>query len=749
MFYHRLPSDCALAKESLFPNFSKFLFALAIMAPPAALAQSNFRSGISMNLSGTEGVDYAVETHFHDPKIYDGEVVYIKDQTQISFTHNERNVYGKTQFLGYYVTTGGNNGQIRYWVDGDLNWSLYWGIYPGDPASVTGLGPAYSTPLKFASLSYPAPSPQQGESVLGATGGNGAPYIPKTGYWHYGNLDSVGDEWHTLTVWDDDSVAGLRPGDSEWWASDPKVRLFVVNPKTPCLVWDSSGDGKFYTTPAKNYFIPKIFDQTTYLESTSGSVSCKIVDINGNNIRYRIVTNPSDTQTPYGDGGSNQVTLAASDFAIGTQYLQYYYEGNSAYKKTRVVVRNPSHPSAGEEHGLMLWENAAAKADWVADVVITDTSWWDNYRTGKAASQSTWDRYRNTGERYTPNGALPHALLTDQLGTEASHGSRPPYAVYAKEMLMQNMQRLDPVGAQTRHPVSINPCRELFYRGYFDSDHVFDLAFGYDVLIAVYKNTDHPDGITPVEDYYLRDIVARGAFNQVAAAANIYNTGEASDTGGMWDVARRCAAVACMFAIPSYDSPYYGKSGLNGSTGGYEWAPFKDDRYSWKELWIDNNRPLSIYPNYSKRLGIEEYNCAPDGQFIDRNVYFGHMGEDMTIAANLILRHLGQTGATKFPNLTRCVRNASNGVLVGKKGSDPPTRFTILTGLGQRFPSVAETQVPRVLAEPNGSPYSDGERTSSTNAPYVWGMFDEDFGSGEPVPVNRPRPPSGLRIDSE
>lgn len=69
--------------------FSKTGIAVALMSSCGVLdglsAVHNYRSGISMTQSGTEGVKDAVETFYHDAPTFDAEVVYIKAATAISF----------------------------------------------------------------------------------------------------------------------------------------------------------------------------------------------------------------------------------------------------------------------------------------------------------------------------------------------------------------------------------------------------------------------------------------------------------------------------------------------------------------------------------------------------------------------------------------------------------------------------------------------------------------------------------------
>ena len=689
----------------------------------------NYRSGISMTLGG----DYAVETLYHDAPTFDAQVVYIKAATAISFSHNSLNVYGRNDQAGsttYKYSTGGDDGVIRYWVDGDLNTSYNWTQYSEKDGAnrIATTAPAFTASLNFATLRYPAPAPVVGTLVLGATGNNNGNIIGDSynnnynTYFTYGLTDSVGDEWHTITTWDDDSLPGARPSDNDWWASDGKMRVFVVNPKTPCLTWEATGTGQFYTTPAKTYFNPKINDQKTYFQAgTAGTVSVTISDINGNNVFYRVGTSGSFT-----NAGTNEVTLNQNDFADGINTLQYYYAGNAAYTKIRIVVKNPTFPSANETHGLLLWGSAEKKAQWKAEVVTPvgsgENYFWRRYKTGESGERGVFDAFPE-GNRYYTTNALIHALLTDQLGPTAVGKSYRgtetiPFSTYAKKMLLLNTQRIDSVGQQGPFAEDANPTRELFYRGYYDASHVFDLAFGYDVLINCFKSTQHPAGITPIEDYYIRDLIGKACLNAAWQQQSLTLGG---GPGGMWDLSRRCAAICGAIAIPDYDTPYYGKSGFNNTTtGGYPWAPFRDDLYTWKQLFLTNNMPMTQKPNYSARMGIEDWMCLSNGVFNDRSAYMGLVGNAMSIAATMLTRF---DGTIKFPNLEACLVNAANGVLIGTKWTDRtlPALVIIPTGYNKSLPSAQAVGVPYLQANPSAF------GTSVGSAPYHWGFYDSQL----------------------
>jgi hypothetical protein len=296
-------------------------------------------------------------------------------------------------------------------------------------------------------------------------------------------------------------------------------------------------------------------------------------------------------------------------------------------------------------------------------------------------------------------------------------------------MLLNNLQRLDNVGQQGPHSGDAHPVRELFYRGYYDAYHVLDMAFGYDVLIDCFKSTQHPTGITPIEDYYIRDLIGKACLNAAWEQQTLTMGGA---PGGMWDTARRCAAVCGAVTMADYDTPYYGKSGFNNmATGGYAWAPFRDDRYTWKQLFFTNNMPMTQYPNYSARMGIEDTLCLPGGVYGDRAIYFNNVSFPMTLAAAVLNKF---DGAKTFPNLEACLLNAANGKLVGTKGSEPPQLVIVPTGYNESFPSAASAGVPYLQANPG----SLGQSTA--NAPYQWGFYDTN------LPGKTLNTPTGFRV---
>ena len=336
-----------------------------LIVPLTSAEPVNYKSGIDVTFGGTRGVDWDEEVFWYKPIEDSTKVVYIKDDTLISMAHNERAEMQTNS--GNHITVGtGSAGQIRYCVDRDWQLNRY---YWGKPRNATDHRyPAYAGPFSFSQLTYGTGFNDDASAVpvVGSTGHNNAGITVdgKTGqirvtdrrsHYQYGQLDAFGDEWHQMTLASDDTdmreAQGLTFNENH--ASDGTLILFVVNPRTPCIKFSVSGDGQFYTTPAKIYQVPKIHTQTTYI---SNGVSFVLTNVtNTDAIFYR-----------FGDSGDfTEYTgpVSLDGMADGEHELQYYFDSN--HIKTRKIVKNPAYPSdadnaiEGFQHGYLFWENDA------------------------------------------------------------------------------------------------------------------------------------------------------------------------------------------------------------------------------------------------------------------------------------------------------------------------------------------------------------------------------------------------------
>lgn len=577
---------------------------------------TNYKSGISLEWLGEKGVNYQEEYLYFDKVICDKKVVYINDSTLIRMFHNERNKAGTSGGSDAYESVGPEIGQIRYKIDGDHRWQLY-------PTDWT----AYTDPIAIKDLNYELYGEPE-VPVLGSTGNNGIELTNanKTHTYHKGILDSYGDEWHTITVADDDRD---HTSNNEFRSSDGKIFYLVVNPKTPALSIRADGDAQYYTTPPKKYFTPIIYNQTTYIRNGStGQVTFELNALNGKKVFARIVPTVDDETTPFSTNDSSRIIFDQNDFEDGEQCLQYYFEGNEEHVKTRKVIKNPPFPSADEDHGNRLWISEDYFNEEVLPRVQSERSWWldqwKNYdQWGKRNSIEAWAR---KGERTTFSAtAFPNAFIARIYGNSAS----PPkydksFADYAKLALFEAPSVIDPVGAELNSSNTPIPCREIIYRGYYDVTSFIDAATAYDLLIASFRTDQGFDnGISPIEDFYIRDSLASWVYLSLLIDSAGYGDPIWSDfnSGGMWDTARKVGAlmIACM--MPNYSTEYYGTCGLDGKDAIYPWTPFRDVNHTWKEILIDNDVEMTGFPNVHKRFGVEEYNLTDDGKWDGRVAY--------------------------------------------------------------------------------------------------------------------------------
>lgn len=686
---------------------------------------TNWKCGIDVVWGTGNGADkgtaYYEEYLYHDKLLDDHKVVYLKGDTPISMSHNDRNVVfnivNNTSVFSIVGTTGLNGngypGEIRYKIDRDRQYYKQWA--PRFNFSNTGLVlPAYTGSFTLSSQEY---SP--GIPVVGTTGNNGAAITDHTGCYYRGILDSFGDEWHTLSYADDDSVycrwymTGYTPTgtfiDNPYYASDGKTVMLVVNPKTPCFTARVAGSGQFFTTRPKAYWTPKICSQTTYFSQgptgTTGQVTFELRDINQNNIHYRINTGS------WIDAASPTVTLNDSDFVTGSNVLEYYYEGNIANTKTRIMVREPEYPSAGEVHGNALWGDAAGYATVLERITRAPyKAWYDNYRTRKDTSgQENWDLYANRGLRWegstnlhAASYSLKNIFIALVNGFNYTRASAPKsFGIYAKEMLLDGVRTIDNLGYEMSPADDPIPSREVTYRGYYDSRPLQESIFAYDIMVANFRANQVVGGLTPIEDYFIRDQFANFVYDASIWLMDGVGGGIAPT---MWGGARSLTSAYIAMILSEYSTPYYGTSGFGNNQTVYPLCPFETDQLTWKQIHFDIDQPTSAYPNYTWYNGLStnpgECLCMAQGQVVgsvsydlgqwyDKSSYFdfGLMGTHLCTWANMALRYQGY----RDPRFEHTIDFATAGTLYGAKDVPPlfgvPQRFNMFTLLNTNWPS--------------------------------------------------------------
>ena len=662
---------------------------------PDPVALTNYRSGISLVIRGTSGRDYAVERFYHDAKVDDRSVIYIKSTTPLGFEHNERNTMhsGTTapwKEIGVNGADGkpasGDEGIIRYKVDRDQQVKLAWSAKTGKTHKPKAVCPEYTAPLTFATLEY-----EPGVAVLGALGKK--PGVePGSEVYYRGTADAYNDQWHTITVADDD---GAMQGDyySHKWASDGKVFLFVVDPKTPCVSLKVRTPGsQYYTTPPKTYFLPKIHEQTSYV---TGGIDILLTNVtNDQPLQWRL------------DGGAFRPyagPISTDPLADGRHVLEYKFTGGTT--KTRVIVKNPPSPSADERHGYLMWADEVAFAALKARLQREPYKGaWKSLRTRWNGQQAAEKRL-GRGARDWVGAALTNALVARILGPEAKASDKSPrsYAAYAKWMLLENKLTIDPVGFEMSHNFAPMPTAEWNTFGYYAVNTVYDAAFAYDLLISFYRADQAPGGVTPIEDLKIRDALARWTAVQVQGLRgyegemirrNQFQGQQASakPQTGMWDMARLSGAAICAMAMPSYDTPYYGTSGFDGRKARYTDLPFAGQAFTWKELFIDADQPVAPTPKLRRRFNhLDGGLITEDGHFRDRPGYYSYalMGHCFMILANAAKISCDK----EWPYLEKSFGRAIDGTLEGKKINSPgdkgPRRYLQILLVNSRFPNVA------------------------------------------------------------
>jgi len=685
---------------------------------------NNGKSGIMLSLAGSQGTDWEVENLYYDRGRIGTCIIYIKAGTDITYGHNSLNRAGRADGSDNYETVDTSVGVIKYRVDGDQHWEKY--VYDW-PVWVNG--------TDFNGLDYGLYG-AGGTGVVGTTGSNGVALdslASKETHFYRGMIDSFGDEWHTLTMADDDIGYTSNP---EYRASDGKVWLFVVNPKTPCLSITEDG-GQFYTTPPKKYFIPKIYDQTTYF---SGTVDFALRDINGNNVFYRIVGNTGDGDA-YTDSGGSSVTLDETDFADGPQYLQYYYAGQIANTKTRKIVENPAFPSAGEAHGDRLWVNASY---WTSDIATGLSSdsiksfWLNRWKENAGTGAKYGNGYRSVG------GGDEQALVARYHGmNHINPGGNDEAISVSKSQMLDTVCILDPVSIETNTEGKANPTREMVYRGYYDIKPIISSLIAYDIIAGYYRSDQgYADGLTPIEDLFIRDAFAKfvhASLLDVAGYAGLLR--DAENFGEMWDTAHRVGAAMAGCMMPSYSTEYYGTSGLDGTATTWPDNPFVSDEYTWSEIFLENGvGSISGFPNLHKRFGFgdaDEYLFTDNGEWGDRRSYTATnlMGHAIYTYRNLLtLFNPDRTMA----NMDAAMVAASTGQLYGLKISKPDDanpHFRSWIGFQNLwYPDFEDEAEERMAARSSGDEESKGKQYERGGVlAILWHLHDIPRPSGSTV----------------
>jgi hypothetical protein len=565
--------------------------------------------GIDLQINGTPGKDYAVEWNYYDKRIDDSKTLYIKSTVSISFSHNSHN--------------HGQLPNIRYKIDKDEQGGLEYYQDNG------GRTPVFSTPFSLSNL-----------GVVGQVGNNGGLYYQSCAqsqkrkyscvYDEYGRRTSYGivdantDEWHVLTYWDNYVAGQYESGDY-----DESYVPIVVNPKTPLIRFENmTRTAQFYTTPAKTYFVPYIFNQTTYV--TDG-VKIEFVNIMGGTTYFKL------------NNGNTEVYMRALNSSVlnqGSNTIEYWY-GSNPHKK-RTIVKNPDYPSKNETHPHnFLWDSQAG-LNIIRDRVTRDyyKDAFDNLKSVLlSGNESTiFKTYRYT---YQPAGAaLNSAFVAYINGLDYQEGS---YARKAKKMLLDQPYLSSLVGFElwNQEPGPMF----FYYQGTSSGRDAMSAALAYDLLVGDYKTSNgYADGFTPIEDIRVRDelaLYAKTTLQFVTENSDQYPSGNGDGTNH-WGASANLGTATIALTMPKYDTTYFGTSGAppNFMLATHVWAPYPSHPNTWWDASTNeypvvySNPDQSMYTQMRTWLLYQNGTHAPDLSHYD--TYWGNVKPLYLLFTNIV-----------------------------------------------------------------------------------------------------------------
>lgn len=622
---------------------------LAPLVPPLLVtpqAISEYKSGISLQVLGTYGVDYLVENWYHDPKIDPRCTVYLKSTTAIDLKHNAANITGwregSDQAHGgpaLVSVSGRPAGTIRYRVDQEYGRRGNWGFgdgpqYPAWPGNQNFAAMRYANDasLPVVGVTGPVPGVSPGPLTCGE--------INRTYYWR-GVVDPFGDEWHTIAVGDDDSANTDLNHNA--WQSDGKVYCFVVNPATPCISFVAhDAAAQFFTTPPKAYWVPHIAAQTTYFD---GNVTLEVGAFDVAKCRYSLVRAGSPASWQDYTGPVDISTLTADvDYTLSCRI------GPSGQIKTRTINRaHAVYPSDGETHpGHILWANNAERDHIIARCKDTlDTTprrhlWRSTFNqvgTGAGGLPPLLDGYRIRWQDNHVEGIIAFRAFVDGVGVDTG------LEAWLHDALLDNNLSLDPVGVELNHDNG-TPCQEVNAFGYYTAQVPFGIAMAYDMLIATNRKPARSYGWTAVEDHKIRHMLAGFAHASMlyytdAQFGGGWPTGNGGRDYGMWGTAWLVSAQIIAMVMPEFDSSVYGTSGApSGSVPSpHLWCPYKDMAISWWNMCNSQDGAFTASGgvNASKTsgfFGMLQDHGASDPVFGDKAGYWDLMGTWYSVLAN-------------------------------------------------------------------------------------------------------------------
>jgi len=568
------------------------VFAAAQAAP---VPLTNRKSGISVSLSGRNGADWAVEETYHDGAIAD-QIIYLESSVRVSLAHNENNsimmtIRGVDRQIGVdgpdRKPGTGDEGVIHYKIDRDLQAHQYAGDVPA-------WAPVFREPFSVDTLTYDG-----SRKVLGSVGGNGGKWgsePSRTTERHaFGMHDAFENEWHVLTYWDDDLPVYKSLGKSphRQGASDGHLLNVCVNPKTPVLQFLAERDGQFYTTPIKTYHVPRVWTQKTYL---TADVAIQFVNLtNDASVLYRV----GDQQ--WRAFGGKPIRAADLFTEADREYALEAKCGADGVVLRRSIRFEPDYPAPAERHGFLLWPDDAGYRATVKKLHEVEPFRESYGLFCGGYYQGTKAQFTDVRGGWRATAAMAATALNNAFAAAIDGpAKRHAFAKLAKARLLR-IARLEPVGNEidvNRHTPSKDFLNELGQT----LQQFADAGVAYDLLAAHSRRSAHPDGLSPIEEIYIRDRLAKIAKSILQFRSNYSAISGGGDAH--WPHGYELAFGIIASAMPTYKTPYYGVSGADGETKndlsnseGKYWNPFPDQGVTWYQCATDPRIDTPGHPN--------------------------------------------------------------------------------------------------------------------------------------------------------
>lgn len=680
-----------------------------------------------------KGVAYAEEYLWSNKLQWDAKVVYLRQDTAIRMAITDPSLP--------------ETAKIRYKIDRDRQWYGKWCPLLASGQGTAVLLPQYTAPFTLADLTF-----EPGVPVVGTVGHNGGPENSQTGRYYRGTVAPNGDIYHTLMYAIDNFTAAIAAGQNPERAGafDAKSVLIVEEPKAPAFCPRATGTGQFFTRPHKAYWTPRVVEpETVFAAGTAGTVTFQIIDIYGNNVSYRI------NGGGWINAGASSVTLTQDAFAEGANTIEYRYAGNETFARTRTLIKNPAHPSLLEPHGHYLWgdtngegwERVAARAQRPGSKFKEKVDGWRTSNKSSGSGITEWIEQANRGAREVPSHkCLINSFLAKLYGFGWMQGTR-QVALYAKEMLLESLLCVDTTGFEMNHSSDALPNRTRHKVGYEDSKPSLLYLYAYDLWAGNFRsdpsrpaNHQVNGGLTPVEDYFVRDRLASFVHDALLWSMG----GQPIGDPGMWGGSRMMAAMQIAIVMPEFSSPLWGTSGFGTVQTTYPDTPFgAGQRLTWKQALWDVSTELTAFPRLTHRFTpgllftdapmVKAGVTYPAGSWKDNSGYFTHglMQFHIFAWANIAARVHGRYDARLLAAMRNAV--ATEGMYcIGSNLGPTRRRYSVWLLLNSYFPDLATANLTWWLglatteAEAPGKALNEGDVFS-----LAWA--EDDWDSGAPV----------------